>query len=106
MRARQMFYGSLRWLSPEEDGLRQPFGADTWCRPAWIEPGGMDQIASLAITGIVPGQKVSPNVEAFWLFWPELPEDDWKGKPGDVLAVTEGIRPVAYLTVERVEVEQ
>ena len=31
-------------------------------------------------------------------------EEDWSVEPGEVLAVTEGPRPVAYLTVGSVEV--
>ena len=69
MRARQLLRGSLRWLSFEQGGLRQPFVSDRWVRPAWIEPGDIDHVASLVITEISPGEPVSDGVEAFWLAW-------------------------------------
>jgi hypothetical protein len=43
--------GSLRWLLPvERGGLRFPFPGDHWVRPAWIEPGDIQHVASLVIT--------------------------------------------------------
>ena len=102
---RQLFHGSLRWLPAEEGGLRSPLLTDRWVRPAWIEPGDIQHVASLVITGIVPGETVSPHVEAFWLAWERLPEDEWDVQPGDSLAVTEGPRAVAYLEVERVDAD-
>ena len=76
VRAKQLLRDSLRWLVPEEGGLRQPFMGDRWCRPAWIEPGDINRVASLAITGISPGKPVSDNVEGHWLAW-ELLEESW-----------------------------
>ena len=99
-----MIRGVLRWLPPEEGGLRGPFPADRTCRPAWIEPGGIDRIASLVIRGIVPEAPISDDVEAHWLAWDRIPEEDWTVRVGDVLAVTEGIRAVAYLDVREVVV--
>jgi len=105
VRQKQVYRGSLRWLKPAEGGLRQPFTSDHWCRPAWVEPGDIQHVASLAITGIKPGEPVSADVEASWLFWENLPEDEWTVRPGDVLAVTEGSRAVAYMIVEQVKLE-
>ena len=99
MRAKQILRGSLRWLSADEGGLRQPFQSDRWCRPAWIEPGDIQHVASLVIEGVEPHEPLSPRVTAFWLMWDRIPDDDWTVRVGDVLAVTEGPRPVAYLTV-------
>ncbi|TMK84712.1 MAG: hypothetical protein E6G57_14725 [Actinobacteria bacterium] len=103
MRSKQVVRGSLRWLPPDEGGLKEPFRLDTWCRPAWIEPGDIHHVASLVITGIEPQQPVSPSVEAYWLAWEKIPGDEWTLRPGDVLAVTNGPRCVAHLTVESVE---
>jgi hypothetical protein len=105
VRQKQVYRGSLRWLRPEEGGLRQPFSGERWCRPAWIEPGDIQHVASLAITGIKPGQPVSEDVEASWLVWNNLPDNEWTVRPGDVLAITEGSRAVAYMTVEQVTLE-
>ena len=87
MRSKQVVRGSLRWLPPDEGGLKEPFRLDTWCRPAWIEPGDIHHVASLVITGIEPQQPVSPSVEAYWLAWEKIPGDEWTVRPGDVLAV-------------------
>jgi hypothetical protein len=57
----------------------------------------------LVIDGIVPKEPVSENVEAYWLAWTRIPEDEWTVSPGDVLAVTEGPRAVAYLQVHEVD---
>src|SRR5918994_3208513 len=100
MRSRQVLRGRLEWLAPEEGGLRQPFASDHWCRPAWIEPGDIHHVASLVIEGIEPGQPVSPSVTAFWLAWDLIPDEEWTVAVGDALAVTEGVRPVAYFQVE------
>lgn len=97
------FHGSLRWLSPEEGGLRVPFPSDHWCRPAWIEPGDIQHVASLVIENIVPNEPISPNVRASWLAWTRLSQEEWTVRPGDVLAITEGPRVVAYLSVGTVE---
>jgi hypothetical protein len=35
--------------------------------------------------------------------WEKIPDEDWTVRLGDVLAITEGPRAVAYLTVERVD---
>lgn len=105
MKQKQVFRGSLRWLEPAEGGLSQPLRSDRWCRPAWIGPGHIQQAASLDISGINPGNLVSEDVEASWLVWPNLPEEEWTVHAGDVLAVTEGHRVVAYLTVESVRLE-
>ena len=102
MRSRQVLRGSLRWLAPEDGGLRQPFARDHWCRLAWVEPGDIDHIASLVIERIEPRLPVSPHATAFWLAWEHLPDEDWTVVAGDVLAITEGVRPVAYLSVEAV----
>jgi hypothetical protein len=102
MRSRQVLRGSLRWLTPEEGGLRQPFASDHWYRPGWVEPGDIEHVASLVIEGIEPGLPVSPRVTAFWLAWERLPDEDWTVVAGDVLAITEGVKPVAYLSVEAV----
>jgi len=97
------FHGTLRWLPPEDGGLRSPFPSDHWCRPAWIEPGDLRLTASLVIENIVPNERVSSNVTAWWLAWENLSEEEWTVRPGDVLAVTEGPKVVAYLTVEAVD---
>jgi hypothetical protein len=104
--SRQVFRGSLRWLAPEEGGLRIPFPADHWCRPAWIEPGDIQHVASLVVTGIEPGAPVSNDVEAHWLAWQIIAAEDWTVRAGDILAVTEGPRAVAYLEVGGVVIAQ
>lgn len=73
MWSKQVLSGSLWWLAPEEGGLRQPSASDHWCRPAWIEPGDIEHVASLTIEGIEPGAPVSPGVTAFWLAWTSSP---------------------------------
>jgi hypothetical protein len=103
MREKQVLHGRLEWLSPDKGGLAQPIPLDRWIRPAWIEPGSIARIASLVITEIIPGARVSSNVSAFWLFWETLPDDDWRVEPGNVLAIAEGVRAVAYLHVDLVE---
>ena len=103
MRTRQVIHGSLRWLAPDDGGLRVPFPSDHWARPAWIEPGDIQHVATLIISGIVPGQPVSPDVSAYWGMWDRITDEEWAVVPGDVLAVTEGPRAVAYLTVLSVE---
>ena len=100
----QVAYGRLRWLPPDEGGLRQPLSAEQWVRPAWIEPGGIDQVASLVLENIEPGADASDNVKASWLAWETLPAPEWALREGDVLAITEGTRAVAYLTIERIDV--
>ena len=95
-------HGTLRWVAPRKGGLSSPVATDYWVRPAWIEPGGIGNVASLVIEGIVPGAAVSPRVSAYWLMWDALPDESWTVRRGDVLAVTEDGRAVAFLAVQDV----
>lgn len=99
----QVARGCLRWLPADEGGLREPFAADRWVRPAWIEPGDIEHVASLVLENIRPAVATCEDVKVSWLAWELLPASDWTLREGDELAITEGTRPVAFFTVERIE---
>ncbi len=90
--------GTLRWLSPAEGGRSSAFAGDRYAAIGWVEPGSSDDAWSIVISGIAPGASECA-VEAEWLVWPDV---DFDVHPGDVIAIGDGPRLVAHVTIAEV----
>lgn len=91
--------GILRWIPAEAGGRSRPFGGGQYVPTAFVEPGTIDDIWSIAFEYVPPGNS-DCEARASWLAWEN-------GAPavivGDRLTVTEGPRPVASFEVRAVE---
>ena len=92
--------GRIEWLPRAEAGRRTPPRGPTFAATGWREDVGPDGIASFVVRGSDLAASAS-RAEGRWLF--AQPDDHFRLSPGDVVVVSEGLRPIGRFFIDGVE---